>query len=558
MATYWKDYITKYGTGAGGAATRAGNDISAIANTTRNFTKGMQDAFYSNQLSIEELQGNLKTGTGGADPVYDPTKGPMINTGSGFQEVKNFQTNTGFGTGFSGTVDGKTFNTQGIASPYVAPQPIQPSGVPQAAMGATNLWEFYTKQNKTLPTVQQRAPLYASYGGTGTYTGTAEQNTFLLGKLKGGLPAAQAPSSADQMNQVKGVNLATGTAPEIGGVSSALAKTAGLSTFSDNLITQYTQNLSEFAKQKQGLASWLQDQTKNYQSQAELRQNLESQYGIKAKLAEIDSLGSDYNKKKAAMETDISKTTDAMASTGFISRQTAAIQRRYAPELNRIAADINFKTGLFTQSRDLIDQAVKDSVADQKYKLDTAKMFYDLNMDTIENMEGVYKDAYKEYVKQEEQAYDRAYSEKKLIADLAIDNPSAGISLNDTYEQAVSKVQSSGGSLAARRESRLGSESTSGISDDVATYAESYLNGDIDITNVPSSMRAKVLAEANKLASEALAEGTTKTITPEKTTETKNILNKLFEINPLSMAVPSAGLFNFKPIGSFFSRLFGK
>src|SRR3990167_13671 len=420
MATYWKDYITKYGTGAGGAATRAGNDISAIANTTRNFTKGMQDAFYSNQLSIEELQGNLKTGTGGADPVYDPTKGPMINTGSGFQEVKNFQTNTGFGTGFSGTVDGKTFNTQGIASPYVAPQPIQPSGVPQAAMGATNLWEFYTKQNKTLPTVQQRAPLYASYGGTGTYTGTAEQNTFLLGKLKGGLPAAQAPSSADQMNQVKGVNLATGTAPEIGGVSSALAKTAGLSTFSDNLITQYT------------------------------------------------------------------------------------------------------------QSRDLIDQAVKDSVADQKYKLDTAKMFYDLNMDTIENMEGVYKDAYKEYVKQEEQAYDRAYSEKKLIADLAIDNPSAGISLNDTYEQAVSKVQSSGGSFAARRESRLGSESTSGISDDVATYAESYLNGDIDITNVPSSMRAKVLAEANKLASEALAEGTTQTITPEKTTETKNILNKLF------------------------------
>src|SRR3990167_9569903 len=106
------------------------------------------------------------------------------------------------------------------------------------------------------------------------------------------------------MNQVKGVNLATGTSPEIGGVSSALAKTAGLSTFSDNLITQYTQNLSEFAKQKQGLACWLQDQTKNYQSQAELRQNLESQYGIKAKLAEIDSLGSDYNKKKAAMETD--------------------------------------------------------------------------------------------------------------------------------------------------------------------------------------------------------------------------------------------------------------
>src|SRR3990167_8364154 len=58
--------------------------------------------------------------------------------------------------------------SQGGTNIPTATQP-QPSGVPTASMGATNLLEFYTKQGKALPTVEQRTPLYQQYGGTGTY-----------------------------------------------------------------------------------------------------------------------------------------------------------------------------------------------------------------------------------------------------------------------------------------------------------------------------------------------------------------------------------------------------
>lgn len=53
-------------------------------------------------------------------------------------------------------------------------------------MNPTNLYEYYQGQGQNLPTVQERAPLYAQYGGQGSYTGSAQQNQFLLGQLQGG------------------------------------------------------------------------------------------------------------------------------------------------------------------------------------------------------------------------------------------------------------------------------------------------------------------------------------------------------------------------------------
>src|SRR3990167_4104626 len=58
------------------------------------------------------------------------------------------------------------------------------------------LFEYYSSKGQALPSVQQRAPLYESSGlGSATsYTGTAAQNTALLGKLLGGTPQS-APAS---------------------------------------------------------------------------------------------------------------------------------------------------------------------------------------------------------------------------------------------------------------------------------------------------------------------------------------------------------------------------
>lgn len=59
-------------------------------------------------------------------------------------------------------------------------------------MNPTNLFEYYQGQGKSLPSVQERAPLAQQAGITGVYTGTAEQNTQLLNFLKNP-PSSQQP-----------------------------------------------------------------------------------------------------------------------------------------------------------------------------------------------------------------------------------------------------------------------------------------------------------------------------------------------------------------------------
>ena len=63
----------------------------------------------------------------------------------------------------------------------------------------TTLWEFYTGSGQKLPPIRERAVLYESYGlgSAATYTGTAEQNTALLGQLMQGPPPDTIPGMED-------------------------------------------------------------------------------------------------------------------------------------------------------------------------------------------------------------------------------------------------------------------------------------------------------------------------------------------------------------------------
>src|SRR3990167_8834392 len=328
------------------------------------------------------------------------------------------------------TAQGLQGGTQGGIQPSSFSQFTSPPN--QAIQQATNLWQFYQAQGKSLPSVSQRAPLYQQYGGTGTYTGTAAQNIFLLGKLKQGLPQAQAPSSAGGITPTPTPVLPSGISTT-GNISSAAGAAAGAGTLADMNIDQLTQQMAQFETQRQGLLQQFFNQQGQQVSRAELRAEMEKQYGIKAKLAEIETLRGEYNQKKAAMDTEVNNSSNRMATTGFISQEQNAIERKYAPTLNRISADVNSKMATVSQNQDLVNQAVSDAVADQKFKMDQAKMFLDANFDVIDRMEGIYKDAYKNYVKQQEDKYDRQYKEKTEVADLMMANPNAGITTNDTY-----------------------------------------------------------------------------------------------------------------------------
>lgn len=82
------------------------------------------------------------------------------------------------------TSTGSTATTQS-ATGTVSSQGTAPSSRPGA--NANTLSEWYNANGQSLPSVSERSQIYASYGlgQASYYTGTAEQNTKLLAKLKG-------------------------------------------------------------------------------------------------------------------------------------------------------------------------------------------------------------------------------------------------------------------------------------------------------------------------------------------------------------------------------------
>ena len=68
---------------------------------------------------------------------------------------------------------------------------------------AANLFEFYQSQNKPLPSIQERGQIYqtAGLGSASTYSGTAQQNTSLLGYLQQPTYATNSPTSTAQYSQ---------------------------------------------------------------------------------------------------------------------------------------------------------------------------------------------------------------------------------------------------------------------------------------------------------------------------------------------------------------------
>ena len=269
-----------------------------------------------------------------------------------------------------------------------------------------------------------------------------------------GLPVTIAPTDVAAIRQLPSTVLPDNVAPTIGGTVDADAAVTGLSTQSQ-LTSDYLNKQLEIEGQKKSALMDYFDSTKNIESREDVRQRLEGQYGIQSQLAEINSLQGAYNQTKAAMETETNTATDMMASEGFISRRQAAVERRYAPTLNRMAADINARTAILTQNRDLMNQAIDDVVADQKFDLDRARMFYEANIDSFESLSGVYKDAYKELLRQKETEYNNSREDAKYVGELAMKYPTANIkpwdSISDAQQKAtrvsgISILSSGGGS----------------------------------------------------------------------------------------------------------------
>lgn len=167
----------------------------------------------------------------------------------------------------------------------------------------TTLYEYYTGKGQTLPSVQERAPVYQQYGlgSSSDYAGTAEQNTALLGKL---LAGTSTPTTTENIvTDTSGVS--TGTSPGTAGafgldlpenftsedVSNALSSPITIDDLYSKL-TDYSKKISDLSVPTQAEQD-LQDQlTKVKQQQNNLKAGLiQREYGISTEPISSGAMG---------------------------------------------------------------------------------------------------------------------------------------------------------------------------------------------------------------------------------------------------------------------------
>jgi hypothetical protein len=191
-------------------------------------------------------------------------------------------------------------------------------------------------------------------------------------------------------------------------------------------------------------------------SEQQVRQEAEQATGLmpaqyfadqKQRIAELDTLNKEYSNTVAQRDASLAKEQDRLAPLSVINGRTAQITRQYAPELNRMSANINSKAavmealkGNFAEAQKYVQQAVDAFTAQKKDTYDQYVALREANRDVFDLLDADYKNAYVAAENYAKTSFENARADKTAVLNLMIQNPQAGILATDTLEQASSKA----------------------------------------------------------------------------------------------------------------------
>lgn len=348
------------------------------------------------------------------------------------------------------------------------------------------------------------------------------------------LPKANAPTSPVGINPQVGETTVPTTTPAVAPVAGAVAGVAGLGV--------ENKKMSDFAKQesdarlkaeeaRQKESATLMDKfLGKVTSPTEAKTQAWDETGMdvqkyfakqEAGIKEIESLTNEYNAVTAARDQQIAQTNDAMGSMNFINNQTAQIERNAAPKLNVLSADINAKAatlqaqqGNYAEARAYVNDAVQAATADAKFQFDMFQSFYEVNQDNFDRVDSIYNESFKTQMGLAQQEYETQLAEKQLIGEYMLKNPTAGIRMTDTIEEASRKiglVPTGGEGLTADMKNYNAAVTTGytgtfadflgkgGSTSKIDGLALSLFTGEIGIGDVPSDLRNDVLTRYHEM-----------------------------------------------------------
>lgn len=274
-------------------------------------------------------------------------------------------------------------------------------------------------------------------------TNVADINTSVPDVNLSGLSSS--PSAPSTTNTTAGLG-------STGAIAPAVAAVKGLETKTKAELDLEKLALADEKKKKDD-TNWLKtmfEQKQDEPSIAQRRADLERQYGIQEKTSEINSLTQSLGQVEADVASQVAKTQDVMASNNFINNQIAQINRNSAPIINRLRADINFKTGILTQNRELVAQAISDATAESRQKWEDFKWFRNENQEIEKYISPEYKRALDLRDKQLEWEHSDNVKEHEWKLEMAT-KYGANIGINDSVQTILEKIKAVGGRTISDR-----------------------------------------------------------------------------------------------------------
>jgi len=260
----------------------------------------------------------------------------------------------------------------------------------------------------------------------------------------------------------------------------------------------------------------------------------------KADIADLEGMWTSYNKKESERDAAIARQEGRPgADIAFQNREVQNITNKYNIEINRIAAKINTKSAIMAQKQGLMNEAkafVKEAVDAYTYDLQLAYTQFDKfeedNRDLLEEIGQEYKDALAETKEINYKIYEEAKTEKTNVMNLMLDTPAAGITIDDTLEEAIGKASEYKKTAPDVTTQIIGSAETGyqtvtidkktgkvvstepitgiptgvieGAEQEIDIYARQLRAGAILPSNVPSKIRGKVLVRQTEFMIEDL------------------------------------------------------
>lgn len=207
--------------------------------------------------------------------------------------------------------------------------------------------------------------------------------------------------------------------------------------------TTGTESLVELAQKTPTInTSTIRTQQEQASGATQLREDIALQ---STKLAGIKG---ERDKLDIMEQNEIEALEKAGITRGAIDREKIVIERKYASKKAQLSADLNAEAsmlaamqGNYTMAKEVADQAVEDYVYDYKQKVENFNNVFDIYSDLVNDLNDDEKEILKTAAENAQNELDKVTQEKKDVMALKLQYAGAGISINDSLEQATAKAE---------------------------------------------------------------------------------------------------------------------